>query len=91
MASPFYPGMIVADDHSCDTASGCNGKGPVSYDIFGGTSISSPAFAGVVKLIEQIAGERLGNINPQLYSLAADAAANGIPRYHPRQQQSTSG
>jgi subtilase family serine protease len=78
MASPFYPGMIVADDRSCDTASGCDGKGSVSYDIFGGTSIASPAFAGVAKLIEQIAGERLGNINPKLYSLGADAAANGI-------------
>jgi subtilase family serine protease len=78
MASPFYPGMIVADDRSCDTASGCSGKGSVSFDIFGGTSISSPTFAGVAKLIEQIAGERLGNINPKLYSLAADSAANGI-------------
>jgi subtilase family serine protease len=78
MASPFYPGMVVADDKTCVTT-GCSGKGPVIFDAYGGTSVSSPAFAGVVKLIEQMQGERLGNINPRLYTLANDGpAANGI-------------
>lgn len=78
MASPFYPGMVVADDKTCVTR-GCTGKGPVIFDVYGGTSVSSPAFAGVVKLIEQMQGERLGNINPRLYTLANDdLAANGI-------------
>jgi subtilase family serine protease len=35
-----------------------------------GTSFATPAFAGVVSLIEQVAGERLGNINPLLYAIA---------------------
>ncbi|HTT77075.1 MAG TPA: protease pro-enzyme activation domain-containing protein [Candidatus Binataceae bacterium] len=78
MASPYYPGMVVADDKSCVTT-GCSGKGPVIFDAYGGTSVSSPAFAGVVKLIEQIQGERLGNINPRLYTLAnSGLAANGF-------------
>jgi subtilase family serine protease len=78
MASPFYPGMVVADDRTCVTT-GCSGKGPVIFDAYGGTSVSSPAFAGVVKLIEQMQGERLGNINSRLYALANDGlAANGI-------------
>jgi subtilase family serine protease len=78
MASPFYPGMVVADDKTCVTT-GCSGRGPVIFDAYGGTSVSSPAFAGVVKLIEQMQGERLGNINPRLYTLANDGlAANGI-------------
>jgi len=78
MASPFYPGMVVADDKTCIKI-GCTGKGPVIFDAYGGTSVSSPAFAGVVKLIEQMQGERLGNINPRLYTLAGEGlAANGI-------------
>ncbi|HEX4211011.1 MAG TPA: protease pro-enzyme activation domain-containing protein, partial [Candidatus Binataceae bacterium] len=78
MASPFYPGMIVADDKTCVTT-GCTGKGPIIYDAYGGTSVSSPAFAGVVKLIGQMEGERLGNINPRLYSLAnAGLASSGF-------------
>ncbi|MGA2409116.1 MAG: protease pro-enzyme activation domain-containing protein, partial [Candidatus Binataceae bacterium] len=70
MASPFFPGMVVADDRTCDTV-GCDGKGPVVYDIYGGTSVSSPTFAGIVKLIEQLQGERLGSVNPKIYSLAS--------------------
>lgn len=78
MASPYYPGIIVGDDKTCITV-GCNGKGPVIFDVYGGTSVSSPAFAGVVKLIEQMQGERLGNINPRLYALAnAGLTANGF-------------
>ena len=37
----------------------------------GGTSAAAPAFAGVVALLEQAVGGRLGNINPLLYSLSA--------------------
>ncbi len=36
----------------------------------GGTSASTPSFAGVVALIEQATGTRLGNINPMLYEIA---------------------
>ena len=39
----------------------------------GGTSFAAPAFAGVVALMEQLAGGRLGNINPMLYTVSAAA------------------
>jgi len=41
------------------------------YHIFGGTSEASPLFAGVVALADELAGHRLGWINPALYSLRA--------------------
>ena len=43
------------------------------YDI-GGTSLSSPQWAGLVAIAAQIAGHPLGLINPQLYDLASDPA-----------------
>ena len=52
--------------------------------IFGGTSVSSPIFAGMVALINQDVVAKgvqpapgLGNINPTLYALAAQNATNG--------------
>lgn len=35
----------------------------------GGTSASSPSFAGIAALLSQRAGSRLGNLNPLLYAL----------------------
>jgi len=44
------------------------------YDI-GGTSLSSPEWAGLVAIADQLnAGQGLGLINPALYALAADPA-----------------
>jgi subtilase family serine protease len=40
----------------------------------GGTSESSPLFAGLVALVASAAGSRLGLLNPFLYSAAADPA-----------------
>jgi subtilase family serine protease len=52
--------------------------------IYGGTSVSAPIFAGMVALLNQYVVAQgiqlvpgLGNINPTLYALAADNAANG--------------
>jgi subtilase family serine protease len=42
-----------------------------------GTSMSTPLFAGVVALADQVAGHSLGLINPALYQMSA-AAAPGI-------------
>ena len=39
------------------------------WHIFGGTSESSPLFAGVVAIADQAAGHRLGNLNQALYEL----------------------
>jgi subtilase family serine protease len=43
-----------------------------------GTSVAAPLFTGIVALASQMAGHRLGAINPRLYAMAADPAANGI-------------
>jgi subtilase family serine protease len=39
------------------------------WEILGGTSEATPIFAGIVALADQVAGHRLGNINPALYTL----------------------
>jgi hypothetical protein len=59
-------------------------NGTNSCSIFGGTSVSSPIFAGMVALLNQDVvangiqpAPGLGNINPTLYSLAKDNASNG--------------
>jgi len=49
-----------------DTAPGAGG-----WFIVGGTSCSSPQFAGLVAIADQIAGHGLGQINPTLYTLAS--------------------
>lgn len=77
LGSANFPGYIVCTQGSC--AGGISGMlnacfagtGPCS--IFGGTSVSSPVFAGIVTLLNQYLGSSggLGNINPTLYSLAA--------------------
>ena len=42
----------------------------------GGTSVSAPAFAGIMALINQKTGERQGNPNYVLYKLAAQSGAS---------------
>jgi hypothetical protein len=65
----FAPGMFGGDD--------CSGAGgsPEGTAV-GGTSAASPSFAGVVAILNQATGERLGNINPMLYELAASPASS---------------
>ena len=59
----------IALDASCDT--------PYAYywdggpGSFCGTSAGAPTFAGIMADIEQAAGERLGWLNPTLYSLGS--------------------
>jgi hypothetical protein len=44
----------------------------------GGTSFGAPSFAGVVALMDEVAGGRLGNINPLLYGLQSTAVFHDI-------------
>jgi subtilase family serine protease len=53
-----------------------NGDCPSSFLGFGGTSVSSPAFAGIMALINQKTGERQGNANYVFYKLAAKPGAS---------------
>jgi len=56
------------------------GGAPVGYDIVGGTSEATPLFSGIVAIADQIAGRRLGLINPTLYDrLAGRHGGSGIP------------
>jgi subtilase family serine protease len=43
--------------------------------LVGGTSCSSPQFAGIVAIADQVAGHGLGPINPTLYAIGANPAA----------------
>ncbi len=99
LASPNLPGYLICSQingssgggSSCDSPTtgisdmltGCfNGTGACT--IYGGTSVSSPVFAGMVALLNQqvvTSGIQttpgLGNINPMLYSVAAANSTNG--------------
>ena len=52
--------------------------GVKGWGIVGGTSEASPLFSGIVALTDQVAGHRLGDLNPTLYSLAQSGATDGI-------------
>jgi subtilase family serine protease len=43
----------------------------------GGTSEATPLFAGMVAIADQVAGKKLGDINPLLYKLGSASA--GLP------------
>jgi hypothetical protein len=94
-ASPNYPGYIICTPqeevvaNSSSTTSTCSpgGAGGIStavdtfFSLVGGTSASTPVFAGIVTLLNQYLGSSgLGNINPTLYTLA-QSPSNGA--FHP--------
>jgi len=64
--TPGYLIVCTVSGEDCTPAGGA----PEGI-VIGGTSASSPSFTGVVAIMNQAAGTRLGNINPLLYSLAA--------------------
>ena len=47
------------------------GSGEPAWTLVGGTSEASPIFSGIVAMADQVAGHRLGLINPALYLLGA--------------------
>ena len=74
-ASPDHDGYIMCNAGSC-AAGVMNGN----FLVAGGTSASTPAFAGILTLLNQQLGNLpptgLGNINPTLYRLAQTPANN---------------
>jgi subtilase family serine protease len=68
-------GVLVYDTAPGDASSGlvCPSGDPCSagWYVVGGTSASSPQWAGLVAIADQIAGHGLGQINPTLYALAS--------------------
>jgi hypothetical protein len=86
LASPNYPGYILCTPQS-GTTSVCSPGGAAgitnavnAFSLVGGTSASTPIFAGIVTLLNQYlsgpSSSGLGNINPMLYSLAK-TSSNG--------------
>jgi subtilase family serine protease len=75
-ASPNQDGLLVCGSAADGTVFVCsNGfrDGPVTTGLVnptGGTSAGAPSFAGVLALLVQQTGARLGNINPNLYAIA---------------------
>ena len=67
-ASPNHDPYLICSGGSC-----VNGfrDANQNLDVVGGTSCSTPTFAGIVALVDQQASGRQGNINPTLYSLAS--------------------
>jgi len=58
-------------------------KSQAGWYLVGGTSASSPAFAGIMALIVQKTGQRQGNANARFYQLAeAQRAPGGPVAYH---------
>ena len=53
--------------------------GSGEWDLVGGTSEASPIFAGIIALTDQLAGHRVGLINPALYALGALSQHTGLP------------
>ena len=68
-------GVLVYDTAPGDATGGlvCPSGNPCSagWYVVGGTSASSPQWAGLVAIADQIAGHGLGQINPTLYALAS--------------------
>jgi subtilase family serine protease len=50
---------------------GTFGGRPPGWSLVCGTSVATPEFAAIVALADQVAGHRLGLLNPRLYALAA--------------------
>ncbi|HEX8096115.1 S53 family peptidase [Jatrophihabitans sp.] len=55
------------------------GTGGIGWNLFNGTGQAMSMFAGIVALADQVAGRRLGLINPALYRLG-ELAQRGNPR-----------
>ena len=70
-ASPLAPGYYWATDKKGTAAMDC---------CIGGTSLAAPTWAGISKLIAEVEGGRLGNMNTRLYQLGnlGNASQSGL-------------
>jgi pseudomonalisin len=66
----YFACMAAISGGSCVTSGGSFG-----FIIFSGTSAAAPGMAGVAALLDQKFGSPRGNLNPQLYPLAASVPA----------------
>jgi subtilase family serine protease len=52
--------------------------GRIGFGVIGGTSLGSPQWAGIIALVDQRAGRRLGAVNAILYRLARSHKSAGL-------------
>ena len=65
---------VVCAEGNCETDNG-QLTGSSTFSGYGGTSAAAPAFAGMLALVEQKVGSRLGQADTVLYQLAASQYA----------------
>ncbi len=66
----FATWLICDPEHPCTS--------PTDYDGYGGTSTAAPAFAGILALVEQKTGSRLGQAAQELYTLYNSSHASSV-------------
>ena len=74
-AAASHDGYLYCSSGSC-TNGFRNAAG--SLNVVGGTSVSTPAFASILALVEQKTGSRIGNANPVIYGLAGGTSSATI-------------
>ncbi|HEY4357610.1 MAG TPA: protease pro-enzyme activation domain-containing protein [Acidobacteriaceae bacterium] len=74
-ASPAHDPYLICISGSC-TSGYRNSAG--TLQVVGGTSAGAPTFAGLLALVEQKTGSRLGNANPVIYALANSTYAGNV-------------
>lgn len=62
-------GGVLTHCGICNLLNGIEVSNPNVFFIFGGTSAGSPQWAALTADADQLAGQRLGSINPRLYQL----------------------
>ncbi len=83
-AAANHDGYLVCVLGSCTnggysfTATSTTGQTVTEYNVFGGTSVATPSFAGILALLEQKVGPKLGNVNPNIYGLANSTYASTV-------------
>ena len=68
--------VYLTEANTTTSGTGCGGANPCStgWYVVGGTSSSSPQWAGLIAIADQMAGRDLGYINPALYRIANNPA-----------------
>lgn len=67
-AASGHDGYLFCVQGSCTGGGFRNAAGNLS--VVGGTSAAAPSFAGILALVQQKIGSRIGNANPTIYALA---------------------
>ncbi|WP_213805924.1 protease pro-enzyme activation domain-containing protein [Granulicella sp. dw_53] len=68
-----HDGSLYCSSGSCVT--GFRAADGQSLSVVGGTSVATPSFAGILALVEQKIGARIGNAGPVLYALANSSSS----------------